>query len=159
MTNLQHQLECSLLIIKPDGVARGLIGEILSRFEKKGFQLLATKFMMATKELLAAHYIEHYGKDYYPGIESSMLVGPIFIFVVVGRTGTVKFIRKMLGKTDPMESEPGTIRGDLAVERSCNVCHASDSVEAAEREICVWFKSNELIAYARPNHYLFYGED
>jgi len=112
---------------------------------------------MATPELLAKHYVEHVGKDYYPGLESSMLVAPIFIFVIEGGDGIVKYVRRMLGKTDPMNSDPGTIRGDMSVDKSCNVCHASDSVESGKREIEVWFKPEEIISYVRPNHSLYYG--
>jgi nucleoside-diphosphate kinase len=154
---IQHT-ERSLIIVKPDGVARNLIGKILSRFEQKGFQLIATKFMMATSELLSKHYVEHINRDYYSAIEYSMLIGPIFIFVVEGCEGTVKFIRKMLGKTDPMESELGTIRGDLSIEKNCNICHASDSIESANREINIWFKPEELVSYVRCNHNLYYGK-
>lgn len=111
---------------------------------------------MATSELLAKHYVEHVGKNYYPGLESSMLVGPIFVFVLKGDS-IVKYVRRMLGKTDPMDSDPGTIRGDLSVDKSCNVCHASDSVESVKREIEVWFKSEEIVSYARSNHRMYYG--
>lgn len=148
----------SLLIIKPEGVARGLVGEILTRFEKKGFQLCASKMTVATSELLAQHYAEHVGKDYYPGVEKSMMLGPIFVFVLEGPDGTIPFIRKMLGKTNPMDADVGTIRGDFSVDYSRNVCHASDSIEAAEREISVWFRPDEVISNTcnRLNHGLLH---
>jgi nucleoside-diphosphate kinase len=137
----------SLLIIKPDGVARGLIGQIVTRFEQKGFRLVGSKMVNATPDLLAKHYPEHFGKDYYPSIEKSMTAGPMFVFVLEGPDGTVEYIRKMLGATNPMKADVGTIRGDLAIDYGHNVCHASDSVEAAKREISVWFKEEELAFY------------
>lgn len=151
-------MEQSLLIIKPEGVARGLIGDILTRFERKGFYLCASKMIMATPELLAKHYAEHYGREYYPTIESSMMSGPLFVFVLEGPTGIVSFIRKMLGTTYPMQAEVGTIRGDYSVHCCRNICHASDSVEAANKEIAVWFKSEEVIPSSckRLNHELLY---
>lgn len=136
----------SLLIIKPEGVSRGFIGKILERFEIKGFQLIASKMTIATPELLADHYAEHFGRDYYPGIVKSMTAGPVFVFVLKGPANTtVPFIRKMLGTTNPMTADLGTIRGDFATEYGLNMCHASDSNESANREINIWFKPNELI--------------
>lgn len=161
-SNLYHQyiiMERSLLIIKPDGVARSLTGEILSRFEKKGFKIIGTKFLSAESKTLADHYAEHYGKPYYPLIEQGMMMGPIFVFGLEGPVGTVEVIRKMLGKTDPMKAEPGTIRGDYCVSMGRNVCHASDSVESAERELKVWFKPEELITYTSINNQLFYRQE
>lgn len=146
----------SLLIIKPEGVARGLIGKILTRFEQKGFHLIASKMAKATPEILALHYAEHYGKDYYPGVEASMMTGPIFVFVLEGPIDTVKFIRKMLGTTNPMNADLGTIRGDFSVASGRNICHASDSIDAANREIELWFKPEELIVCKRLNHDLLY---
>lgn len=138
-------MEYSLLIVKPDAVKRGLIGEVLGRFEKRGFRIVGSKMVNATPDILKQHYAEHYGKDYYQGIEDSMMIGSIFVFVVEGLVGTVATIRTMLGKTDPLQSAPGTIRGDLALNRTHNVCHASDSTESADREIAIWFEPDELV--------------
>lgn len=134
----------SLLIVKPDGVARGLIGHILTRFELKGFKLIGSKMVNATPDMLAQHYPEHYGKDYYHAIEKSMTEGPMFVFVLEGPDGTVGYIREMLGATNPMKADIGTIRGDFATDYGHNVCHASDSIESAKREIDLWFKKEEL---------------
>ncbi|VBB18272.1 nucleoside diphosphate kinase-like [Yasminevirus sp. GU-2018] len=151
--------ERTLLIVKPDGVSRGLIGEILGRFERKGLNMVACKLITATKAQLEAHYEEHVGRDYFPGILSSTLnMGPMFVFVMEGPVGTVDFARKMLGKTDPMKSEPGTIRGDLCVSTGRNVCHASDSVTSATREISIWFTEGELVNYTPNNAHLLYRE-
>ncbi len=146
----------SLLIIKPEGVARGLIGTILNRFEQKGFYLIASKMTMATPDKLALHYEEHFEKDYYLDIEKSMLSGPIFVFVMEGPQGTIECIRKMVGSTNPMNSDPGTIRGDFAVATGRNVCHASDSIESADREINIWFNKVDLSPNKRLNHELLY---
>ena len=134
-------MESTLLIVKPDGVRRGLIGKILSRFEDRSLIITAGKIVHPNREILKLHYIEHADRDYYPNIENAMLAGPIFVFVVAGPKGTVALVRKMIGKTDPMESDPGTIRGDFATYNSYNVIHASDSVASAEREILIWFTS------------------
>ena len=150
--------ERTLLVVKPDGVARGLIGEILSRFERKGFNMVASKFITASNTQLEAHYEEHVGRDYFPGIVSSMTSGPVFVFVMEGAIGSVDFARKMLGKTDPMKAEPGTIRGDLCVSTGRNVCHASDSVASATREIQIWFTESELVNYTPNNAHLLYRE-
>jgi nucleoside-diphosphate kinase len=135
-------MEQSLLIIKPDAVKRGIIGEVLSRFEKRGFRMTNGFYCHPTPELLKQHYAEHYGKSYYQNIEDGMMSGPIFVFVLQGPIGTVGVVRTMLGKTDPLDSAPGTIRGDFALEKSNNVCHASDSFSSAEREIAIWFPNN-----------------
>lgn len=148
--------EYSLLIIKPDGVGRGLVGKILTRFEEKGFEIVATKFILATNDVLSVHYAEHFGRDYYPLIESSMTMGPIFVFVLRGKEGTVETVRKMLGSTNPVNAEPGTIRGDWAIDIGRNLCHASDSVSSARREIAIWFKDEEIVNYTHLNRDLIY---
>lgn len=149
----------SLLIVKPDGVARGLVGKILTRFEKKGFTIVGTKMTVATPDILAQHYEDLVDKPFYPNIVASMTMGPIFVFVLEGPTGMVEFIRKMLGKTDPMTADVGTVRGDLCVATGRNLCHASDSVETAEKEIELWFKPEELLPYeTRLNHNLLYRD-
>lgn len=153
-------MERTLLIIKPDGVARSLIGDILSRFEKKGFKIIGTKFLTPDKEILALHYAEHTNEWYYSLIEQGMTMGPVFVFAVEGPVGTVQVVRNMLGKTDPMQAaDPGTIRGDYCVSTGRNVCHASDSVEAATRELNIWFKPEELIKYNSVSHQLFYRQE
>lgn len=136
-------IQRTLMLVKPDGVARGLIGKVLTRFENKGFRFPAMKMVMPNKELLRQHYAEHADKPYYSGIEQSMTMGPILAMVVEGHE-SIKVCRKMLGATKPEEAEPGTIRFDFAEYMRQNVCHASDSEESAEREIGLWFDDAEI---------------
>jgi|SRR5579872_4548820 len=152
-------MERSLLIIKPDGVARGLIGKILTRFEEKGFYIIASKMTMATSEILDQHYADLVNKIYYPNIVSSMTLGPIFVFVLEGPTGSVEYIRKMVGETYPMDADVGTIRGDYCITVGRNVCHASDSIVTAKNEIALWFNPEEILKDCdRPNHNLLYRD-
>lgn len=131
------------MLVKPDGVSRGLIGQVLSRFEDKGFRLPAMKMIKADKERLAIHYSKHAGKDYYSNIEKSMSAGPIVAFIVEG-DNAIAICRKMLGAMSPIDAAPGTIRGDLASSKTFNVCHASESKESAQNEINLWFDSSEI---------------
>lgn len=131
------------MIVKPDGVVRGLVSEVLRRFECKGYRFPAMKMVTPSKDLLKEHYAEHVDKDYYPNIESSMTKGPVMVFVVEGND-VIKSCRKMLGATNPDDADPGTIRSDLAQDRTYNICHASDSPESAEREMKLWFTEDEL---------------
>merc|ERR1712126_765030 len=117
--------ERSFLMIKPDGVHRGLIGEIIKRFEQKGFQLVALKFLQATQELLEQHYADSSERPFFPGLVKYMSSGPVVAMVWQG-TNVVKTGRKMLGETNPADSLPGTIRGDFCVQVGRNICHGSD---------------------------------
>lgn len=132
-------MERTYIMIKPDGVQRGVVGDILSRFEKKGYQLKALKLTMPTKEMLEEHYRDLKEKPFFPKMLSYMMSGPVVAMVWEGKN-VVATGRKMLGATNPLESAPGTIRGDFAIEVGRNICHGSDSVESAEREISLWFK-------------------
>lgn len=134
MSNIQR----TLMLVKPDGVNRGLIGEVLSRFEKKGFRFPEMRMVTPTKELLKDHYAEHADKPYYNIIENFMTMGSILAFVVEGNEA-ISVCRKLLGATKPENAEPGTIRFDFSQHMNQNVCHASDSPTAAEREIKIWF--------------------
>jgi len=116
----------------------GLVGEIIKRFENKGFKLLGIKMLQADEELITKHYEEHIGKPFFPKIVKYILSGPVVGMVWQGK-GVVAYGRVMLGKTDPLKSEPGTIRGDFGIDSGRNVVHGSDSVESAEREINLWF--------------------
>lgn len=136
--------ERTFIAIKPDGVQRGLISQIISRFEKRGYKLVALKLTKATRELLAKHYEEHVGKSFYPKMSSFMLSGPIVAMCWEGKD-VVNQGRIILGATDPCNSLPGTIRGDFGIDLGRNVCHGSDSVKSAEREIKLWFQESELI--------------
>ena len=135
--------ERTYIMIKPDGVQRGLVGNIITRFETKGYKMTAMKTRMATSDLLQTHYADLISKPFFPKLEKYMLSGPVVCMVWEG-TGAVKTGRKMLGSTNPLESEPGTIRGDYCLEVGRNICHGSDSVENAEKEIKIWFEEGVL---------------
>ncbi|RAL01948.1 nucleoside diphosphate kinase [Aspergillus ibericus CBS 121593] len=138
--------EQTFIAIKPDGVQRGLVGPIISRFEKRGFKLVALKLVSPGKEHLEKHYADLKEKPFFPGLVSYMLSGPICAMVWEGRDA-VKTGRTILGATNPLASAPGTIRGDYAIDVGRNVCHGSDSVENAQKEIALWFAPGELQTY------------
>ncbi|CAE7532617.1 ndk-1 [Symbiodinium sp. KB8] len=125
-------------MIKPDGVQRGLVGEIIGRFEKKGFKLVALKLETPSKELVEKHYADLSSKPFFAGLVEYILSGPVCCMVWEGK-GAVKTGRVLLGATNPADSAPGTIRGDLCIEVGRNVCHGSDTVENAKKEIDLWF--------------------
>jgi len=125
-------------MVKPDGVQRGLVGEIISRFEKRGFKLIAAKLASPPKEQLEKHYADLSSKPFFPGLIKYMLSGPVFALVFEG-LDAVKTGRVMLGATNPLQSAAGTIRGDYALAVGRNICHGSDTVENAEKEIALWF--------------------
>ncbi|MFP7477353.1 nucleoside-diphosphate kinase [Terribacillus saccharophilus] len=139
-------MEKTFLMVKPDGVQRGLIGEIVTRFEKKGLKLLAGKIMVVTEEQAKTHYIEHESKPFFGSLISYITSGPVFAMVWEGKD-SVALTRSMIGATKPTDAAPGTIRGDYAVEMSRNLIHGSDSAESAEREIANMFKADELVSY------------
>lgn len=134
-----NNAERTYIMIKPDGVQRNLIGDIIDRFESKGFQLKGLKMMQPPRALLEEHYKDLSAKPFFPKVISYMTSGPVIAMVWQGK-GVVKTGRVMLGATNPADSAPGTIRGDYALDVGRNVCHGSDSVESAEREIQLWFK-------------------
>eukprot|EP00341_Mesodinium_pulex_P015862 CAMPEP_0116959086 /NCGR_PEP_ID=MMETSP0467-20121206/45050_1 /TAXON_ID=283647 /ORGANISM="Mesodinium pulex, Strain SPMC105" /LENGTH=142 /DNA_ID=CAMNT_0004646345 /DNA_START=42 /DNA_END=470 /DNA_ORIENTATION=+ len=125
-------------MVKPDGVQRGLVGEIVKRFEQKGFKMLGLKLFTPTRELLENHYADLSSKGFFRGLIDYMSSGPVCCMVWEGQ-GAVKTGRVMLGATKPSDSAPGTIRGDFAIDVGRNICHGSDAVESAEREIAMWF--------------------
>ena len=135
-------MERSYIMIKPDGVQRGLIGKIIQRFEDKGFRLVAMKLVQASKEHMEGHYADLKDKPFFPSLVEYMTSGPVCAMVWEGK-GVVATGRKMLGATKPSESAPGTIRGDFCIEVGRNICHGSDSVESAEKEIAHWFPNAE----------------
>ena len=138
--------ERTYIMIKPDGVQRGLVGEIISRFEKRGFFLRALKQALPSRELLEQHYSDLSGKGFFPKLIEYMLSGPVVCMVWEGKDA-VKTGRKMLGETNPLNSAPGTIRGDFCIDVGRNICHGSDSVESANKEISLWFKPEEINAW------------
>jgi nucleoside-diphosphate kinase len=135
--------EKTFIMIKPDAVHRGLVGEIIKRFENRGYKLLALKFVTATQELLQEHYKDLAKKPFFPSLISYMMSGPVVPMVWEGKNAVLTG-RDILGKTNPLDSAPGSIRGDLSIDIGRNVCHGSDSVETAEREISIWFKPEEV---------------
>jgi nucleoside-diphosphate kinase len=139
-------VERTFLAVKPDGVQRGLVGEIIGRFEAKGFTLVGLKLMQVSKELAQQHYGEHREKPFFPGLVDFITSGPVVAMVWEGK-GVVASARKIIGATNPLTSEPGTIRGDYGVDIGRNIIHGSDAVETAQREISLWFQSSELAAW------------
>ncbi len=131
-------MERTLVLVKPDGVERGLVGEVIRRFEAKGLKLMDLKMVKMSPELSDHHYAEHVGKDFYPSLKAFITRGPVVAMVLEGPTA-VAVVRKMVGVTDAAQAESGTIRGDLACSKEENLIHASDSVASAEREIGVFF--------------------
>ena len=139
-------MERTFLAIKPDGVQRGLVGEIIGRFEAKGFKLVGMKLMTASRELAEQHYGVHKERPFFAGLVDFITSGPLVAMVWEG-DGVVASARKLIGATNPLNSEPGTIRGDLAVNVGRNIIHGSDAVETAQEEISLWFKDEELSAW------------
>ena len=131
-------MEQTYIMIKPDGVQRGLVGEIIKRFEAKGFKLVAMKLSAPGKDHLEKHYEDLKDKKFFPGLIEYMISGPVCAMVWEGKGACLEG-RKMLGATMPSESAMGTIRGDFCIEVGRNVCHGSDSVESAQKEIALWF--------------------
>ncbi|XP_036387071.1 NME/NM23 nucleoside diphosphate kinase 2a [Megalops cyprinoides] len=148
--------ERTFIAIKPDGVQRGLIGEIIKRFEQKGFKLVGMKFLLASEELLKEHYIDLKDRPFYPGLVRYMNSGPVVAMVWEG-LNVVKTGRVMLGETNPADSKPGTIRGDFCIQVSRNIIHGSDSVESANTEINLWFSPEELVSYQQCAESWIYG--
>jgi nucleoside-diphosphate kinase len=134
-------MDRTLVICKPDSVERGLVGEILGRFETKGFTLAAAELRTLDADTLARHYEEHVGKPFYDGLVEFMGRGPVLVAVIEGPDETWKVVRQMMGATNPLEATPGTIRGDLGTSFTENLIHGSDSAASAEREIGIFFPS------------------
>merc|ERR1712168_804875 len=143
--------ERTFIAVKPDGVQRGLVGEIIKRFEQKGFKLVAMKMTTASKAHLEEHYADLSEKPFFNGLVKYMGSGPVVAMVWEGK-GAVKTGRVMLGETNPAESKPGTIRGDFCIQVGRNICHGSDAVESAKQEIALWFKPEELVSWKPCGH-------
>ncbi|MFA9556147.1 nucleoside-diphosphate kinase [Evansella sp. AB-rgal1] len=141
-------MEQTFLMVKPDGVQRNIIGEIVSRFEKKGFTLVGAKMLSISKELAETHYGEHRDKPFFGELVGFITSSPVFAMVWEGEN-VIAEARKMMGKTNPTEAAPGTIRGDFGVKMSMNIIHGSDSTESAEREINLFFNEEEIVTYKK----------
>lgn len=137
-------VERTLILLKPDAVGRGLVGEIISRFERKGFEIAGLKFAVLDRRAAEEHYAEHAGKPFYDGLVDFVTSGPLVAAVIEGR-GAIRVVRAMVGATSGQDALPGTIRGDLGVSDRFNLVHASDGPEAAAREIARFFGSGEIV--------------
>ena len=141
-------MERTLVLVKPDGVQRGLAGRVISRLEEKGLQLVGMKMVRVSEELAHRHYAAHEGKAFFPGLVEFITSSPIVAVVVEGK-GAIEVVRRLMGETDPLKAAPGTIRGDYGLDIGHNLIHGSDSAEAAEREIVLFFSAGEVLDYSR----------
>jgi len=141
-------LERTLVIVKPDAVQRGLIGEVITRLERTGLKLVALKLSKIDRETAHTHYQEHVNKPFFQGLVNFITSGPVVLAVFEG-PNAVSIVRKTMGATNPVDSAPGSIRGDLAISLGRNVIHGSDSPESAEREISIFFSPEEILSYER----------
>lgn len=145
---MSDSVERTLVIVKPDGVQRGLIGEIVGRFEKRGFKIVGLKMMQVDDKLAHEHYRDHVGKPFFAPLVDFIISSPVVVLAVQGKD-VVRLVRNMMGALKPEEAAPGSIRGDLAMSKSYNVIHGSDSPENGAREVSLFFSENELFDYPR----------
>ncbi|XP_022640018.1 nucleoside diphosphate kinase III, chloroplastic/mitochondrial-like [Vigna radiata var. radiata] len=150
------ELERTFIAIKPDGVQRGLISEIISRFERKGYKLVGIKVVIPSKDFAKQHYHDLKERPFFDGLCDFLSSGPVIAMVWEGQ-GVISYGRKLIGATDPQKSEPGTIRGDLAVVVGRNIIHGSDGPETAKDEIKLWFKPEELVSFTSNAEKWVYG--
>ena len=141
-------MERTLVLVKPDGFQRGLVGTVIKRFEDKGLQIAGLKLMHVTEDLAREHYKEHVGKPFFDGLLNFITSSPVAAIAVDGE-GAIAIVRNMMGETNPAKAAPGTIRGDFGVDFGLNIVHGSDGLESAERELALFFDRNELIDYDR----------
>lgn len=141
-------MERTLILVKPDGVHRGLIGQIINRFESRGLKLVGMKFIQMSEELAAKHYAVHKGKPFYEKLVAYIVSGPVAAMVWEGQEA-ISAARKTMGATNPVEASPGTIRGDYGMEIGRNLVHGSDSLENAEKEVSLFFDPSELVQWIR----------
>jgi len=141
-------LERSLVLVKPDGVQRGLIGEVISRLERRGLRLAGAKFMQVSRELAEEHYAEHKGKGFYKGLIDYITSSPVMAMAWEGPEA-VAAIRQTMGSTKPIEAAPGSLRHDFSLQVGRNLTHASDKPQTGEREVALWFAPDELVAWER----------
>lgn len=141
-------MEQTLVLVKPDGVQRGLVGEVITRLERRGLRLVAAKFVQISRELAEKHYHEHLGKGFYEKLLNYITSGPVMAMVWEA-PNAIQAVRQTMGATDPVKAEVGTIRHDFCLAIGRNLTHASDSVEKAQAEIALWFSPDELIQWKR----------
>lgn len=144
-------MERTFLMVKPDGVQRNLVGEVIKRLENKGFTLVGLKLMSVSRELAEKHYDVHKERPFFSGLVDFIVSSPVVAMVWQGE-GVVTSARKIIGATDPLAAEPGTIRGDYGVNIGRNLIHGSDAIETAQREIALWFKEDELVSWENAMH-------
>jgi nucleoside-diphosphate kinase len=142
------EFERTFVMIKPDAVQRGLAGEIIARFERRGLKIVGMRMLVVSEATAKQHYAEHAAKPFFPSLTAFIRSGPVVAMVIEGKDA-VTVVRSMVGKTKPVESPPGTIRGDFALDTGRNVIHASDSPESAKREISLYFDKAQLATYSR----------
>ena len=140
--------ERTLVLVKPDGVQRQLVGRILARYEERGLRIVGLKLVTVDRDLAERHYAVHKGKPFFEGLVAFITSGPLVAAALEG-PDAISMVRSMNGATKPVEAAPGTIRGDLAVEMGQNLVHASDSAESAAMELSIWFTADELVSYRR----------
>lgn len=143
-------MERTLVLVKPDGIQRGLTGEVISRLERRGLRLVAARFMAVSHELAETHYAIHKGKPFYDGLIKYITSTPVMAMVWEG-PNAIAAVRQTMGATHPTEAAPGSVRHDFALEVGRNLTHASDSVENGEQEVTLWFKPGELVDWERSN--------
>ena len=148
-------MDRTFIMVKPDGVQRNLVGEIITRFEAKGLKLAAARFEKLPEAQVTEQYQEHLTKPFFPSLKQYIMGGPCFLMVWEGRNA-VAIARKLIGATNPSEALPGTIRGDFGIDIGRNVIHGSDSPESAAREIAIHFRQNELVTYTRIDESVLY---
>jgi len=155
---MANKVQKTLVILKPDAIHRGIVGEILDRFEQKGIKIIGTKMIKMTDLLLDRHYAQHKGKHFLPNLKKFMKSLPVILVVLEG-LDVVRVIRSMCGPTDGKNALPGTIRGDYSMSTSATIIHASEDLKTASREISIFFKKSEIFNYRRPDIHFFYAED
>ena len=151
-------MERTLIILKPDAVQRQLVGSIITRFEQKGLQIAACRFMRISRELAEQHYAVHKGKPFYERLLRYITSGPVLVLVLQAQ-GVIAMSRKLMGATFGCDAEPGTIRGDFGGSKGFNLVHGSDSPESADYEIPLYFDESELVKYELTNEHWIYGEE
>ena len=142
------KLERTFVMVKPDGVQRGLVGEVIARLERKGLRLVGLKMLLLSRETAEEHYAPHRGRPFFPGLISFITSGPVVAMVWEGERA-ISVVRALMGATDPLTAAPGSIRGDFGLTVGRNVVHGSDSAASAEREIALFFRPEELVSYTR----------
>ncbi len=148
-------MDRTFVMIKPDGVQRGLVGEIVSRFEKKGLKLVAAQFGNLPEGRVTEQYQEHLAKPFFPSLKKYIMSGPCFLMVWEGRN-VVAIARTLIGATNPQEAAPGTIRGDYGIDIGRNVIHGSDSLQSAAREIGIHFRQDDIVTFTRIDESIIY---